>query len=221
MTRASDPVRPQLLGAAYSVYVRIARLALMEKGVDYDLAEIDIFGKHAGDAAYLKLHPFGRIPTLRHGDFILYETAAITRYVEEAFAGPSLQPGDVRFRARMMQMIGVMDSYLYRPLVWGLYVASNEAAKSGKPADAAALSVAMAKSRTALGALADLTDDGPWLLGRHLTLADLHLQPMLAYGCRTAEGRALLQERPRLREWWERMQTLPSVVATRFEAELI
>lgn len=211
--------RPQLLGAGYSVYVRIARLVLIEKNVAYDPVEIDIFGAHAGDAAYLKLHPFGRIPTFRHGDFTLYETAAITRYIDEAFPGPALQPSDRRTRARMMQMIGIMDSYLYRPLVWGLYVALDDAAKAGKPADAAALARAMMQARQALKAINDLAGDGPWLAGDALSLADLHLLPMLAYGCVTAEGEALLQEQTRLQRWRDWMKLRPSVAATRFAAE--
>jgi glutathione S-transferase len=212
--------RPQLLGAGYSVYVRIARLVLIEKGVAFDPVEIDIFGAHADDVAYRKLHPFGRIPTLRHGDFTLYETAAIARYVDEAFPGPALQPGDVLARARMMQMIGIMDSYLYRPLVWGLYVALGDAVKTGRPADAAALGKAMVQARLTLKTLNDLSSNGgPWLLGEALSLADLHLLPMLAYGCVTAEGRVLLAEQKRLQNWWERMQARPSVTETRFAAE--
>lgn len=212
-------VKPQLLGANYSVYVRIARLALIEKGVAYDPVEIDIFGAHAEDAAYLKLHPFKRIPTLRHGDFTLYETAAITRYVDEAFPGPALQPGDAQTRARMTQMIGVMDNYLYRPLVWGLYVALDDAAKVGKPADAAALGKAMMLARQALKAVNDLIGDGPWLAGNALSLADLHLLPMLAYGRVTAEGKALLAEQVRLQRWWDEMKQRPSVTTTRFATE--
>lgn len=216
--------RPLLLGAAYSVYVRIARLVLLEKGVAHDRSDIDIFGTHAGDAAYLKLNPFARIPTLRHGDFTLYETAAIARYVDEAFPGPALQPDTAMARARMAQMIGIMDSYLYRPLVWGLYVAHDEAAKAGKAADPATLGEAMVKARLALAALSELAlsdpvQDGPWLLGGRLSLADLHLVPMLAYGVLTAEGRALLAEQRRLQDWWRSMLALPSVAATRFAAE--
>jgi glutathione S-transferase len=216
----TEAAKPQLLGAAYSVYVRAARLALLEKGVDHGLVEIDIFGAQADNAAYLKLHPFARIPTLRHGDFALYETAAITRYVDEAFPGPALQPSDTRSRARMAQMIGIMDSYLYRPLVWGLYVAHDTAAKAGKPADPASLGEAMMKSRLALKAVANLAQDGPFLQGDRISLADLHLLPMLAYGRITAEGRALIREQNKLLAWWEMMQARPSVAATRFAAEL-
>ncbi len=51
---------PTLYGAAYSVYVRAVRLALVEKGVEYKLVEVDIFG--AVPDWYAALHPFKRIP---------------------------------------------------------------------------------------------------------------------------------------------------------------
>ena len=81
-----------LHGYHYSVYNRIARLALAEKGVAYDRVEVNPFADIP--AEYLALHPFGRVPTLVHDGFVLYETGAITRYVDRTFAGPALQPGD-------------------------------------------------------------------------------------------------------------------------------
>ena len=80
-----------LHGYRYSVYVRIVRLALAEKGVAYERVEVNPFAPDV-PAAYLALHPFGRVPTLVHDDFALYETGAITRYLDRAFAGPALQP---------------------------------------------------------------------------------------------------------------------------------
>ena len=59
---------PTLYGAAYSVYVRAARLALVEKGVEYALVEVDIFGG-AVPGWYAKLHPFKRIPAFEHDGF--------------------------------------------------------------------------------------------------------------------------------------------------------
>ncbi len=119
----------------------------------------------------------------------------------------------------MNQIISIADNYLYRPLVWGVYVARDEAAKSKAPLDQAALDVAIAGSRAALAALAGLAEDGGWLLGDSLSLADLHLAPMIAYGCVTTEGRALLAEQPHLATWWERMNARASMAATRFTAE--
>ena len=111
-----------LFGLERSVYTRIARLALEEKGIPYSLHEVEIFGPNGVPAEHLLRHPFGRIPVLQHGAFALYETAAITRYIDEAFPGPLLQPREPETRARMNQIIGVLDSYAYRPMVWGVFV---------------------------------------------------------------------------------------------------
>ena len=111
-----------LYGLTRSVYTRIARLVLQEKGVAYTLHEVEIFGPSGVPEAHRTRHPFGRIPALEHDGFWLYETGAITRYVDDAFAGPSLQPGNPQTRARMNQIISVLDSYGYRPMVWHVFV---------------------------------------------------------------------------------------------------
>jgi len=96
-----------LHGYHYSVYRRIARLALAEKGVSYQQVEVNPFALPI-PADYLALHPFGRVPTLVHDDFVLYETGAITRYVDRAFDGPALQPEQARALARMDQIIAIV-----------------------------------------------------------------------------------------------------------------
>jgi glutathione S-transferase len=92
-----------LYGLGRSVYTRIARLALEEKGVGYTLEEVEIFGPDGAPPEHLERHPFGRIPALEHAGFVLYETVAITRYIDEAFAGPRLQPEDVIARAKRIR----------------------------------------------------------------------------------------------------------------------
>ena len=74
--------RPVVYGADYSVYVRIVRLALHEKGVDYDLIPVDVFAEGGPPAWYFDFHPFGRIPAFEHEGLRLYETTAIARYVD-------------------------------------------------------------------------------------------------------------------------------------------
>ena len=96
---------PVLYGLSRSVYTRIARLALEEKGVRYTLEEVEIFDSPGAPAEHLARHPFGRIPAIEHGDFRLYEAQAIVRYIDQAFDGPSLTPADPRAQARMNQVI--------------------------------------------------------------------------------------------------------------------
>lgn len=84
--------KPVVYGADYSVYVRIVRLVLEEKGVGYELVPVDIFAADGIPGWYFEHQPFGRIPAFEHDGFRLYETGAIARYVDEAFGGPALQP---------------------------------------------------------------------------------------------------------------------------------
>ena len=206
--------RPRLYGAGYSVYVRIARLALSEKGVDYDLVPVDVFAGEGLTPPHRGRHPFGRIPAFEHGDFALYETGAIVRYVDEAFEGPRLQPAGLRERARCNQIIGVADAYAYRSLVWDIYVERVERPAEGRAPDEARIAAALPVARTCLSAVSDLMGEQPWLAGAELSLADLYLAPMIAYFVQAPEGEAMLRAHGRLAQWWERIAARPAMRAT-------
>jgi glutathione S-transferase len=193
--------KPTLYGADYSVYVAIARLALEEKGVEYEHVPVDVFAADGVPPWYLEYHPFGRIPAFAHGDLRLYETSAICRYVDEAFDGPPLQPADAYRRARMSQIIGMLDAYAYRPMVWDVAVERMEKSTPDEDLIAAGLE----RSATALGALAALKAEGPWLLGDDLSLADLHAAPIIGYFTRVSEGRTLLARYPAIEAWMGRL----------------
>ena len=120
----------QLHGYQYSVYAWIARLALHEKAIGYTWVEINPFAKDVPEA-YLAMHPFGRVPTLVNGDFVLFETGAITRYIDEAFQGPALQPSKPEDRARVSQIISIVDGYAYWPLVRQVFSHGVFPAKAG------------------------------------------------------------------------------------------
>lgn len=202
--------KPVLYGADYSVYVRIARMALEEKGVDYELVPLDIFAADGIPAWYLEHHPFGRIPAFEHDGFRLFETNAITRYVDEAFDGPALQPADARGRARMGQMTGMLDAYGYRAMVWDVAVERLEKAEPDETLIAGGLS----RAETVLKVLTSLKAPGPWLLGDQVTLADLHAAPIIAYFLKVADGQKLLAQFADIRDWYARAVERPSFVRT-------
>ena len=205
-----------LYGADYSVYVRIVRLALKEKGVEYTFSPIDIFAEGGPPPGYLEKHPFGKIPALDHDGFCLHETTAITRYVDAAFDGPRLQPDDIRQRARMDQIIGIGDSYMYRPMVWDLYVERVEKPRRGESPDETRIAAALHKSQNALRALTGLMGAHHWLAGDSISLADLHLAPMIDYFQMTGEGRTMLKACPGLSDWWDRIAARPGMAATAY-----
>ena len=206
----ADPVH--LHGYRYSAYSRIARLALLAKGVEHRTVEVDPFAELSG--AYLKRHPFGRVPMLTHGAFELFETGAITRYVDRAFEGPPLQPGAAPALARMDQVISVIDSYAYWPMVRQVSSHGFFRPFFEEPSSQAEIDAGLDASATALSFLDRVAGEGLVLSGRDLTLADFHLAPMIDYFVRAEKGKAALSSRSALQGWWDRMSGLDLVQAT-------
>lgn len=211
--------KPIVFGARYSTYTRSVFLALAEKGVAYELQEVDVFRDGGAEPDYLARHPFGRIPAFEHDGFRLYETAAILRYVDEAFPGPALQPADLRERARMTQIIGIIDSYVYRAMIWDIYVERSRGVTEPGAPDEARIAAAIPRAATCLETFAGLMGESAFLAGGALTLADLHFVPMMAYFRLTPEGRSLIGAAPAISRWWDAVSARPSVAATRFQLE--
>src|SRR5262249_23253252 len=104
-----------LYGFPRSVYVQMAGIVLTHKEVPYAFHDLET---EMNTPSHLALHPFERVPILKHGDFIVYETAAIVGYADDAFDGPKLTPADPQRRARMSQWISAVNGYYYPYLIY-------------------------------------------------------------------------------------------------------
>jgi glutathione S-transferase len=195
---------PILFGADYSVYTRIARLALIEKHVEHQFEAVDIFNPAGPSAEHLKRQPFGKIPALSHGDFTLFETSAIARYVDEEFDGPQLQPARAQGRARVAQIVGLLDAYGYRSMVWDIFVERVRKPVRGEASDEARIAAGVERAGLCLRLLEEFMGDGLWLVGdsKNPSLAD------------PPEGATLLERRPGVAAWWDRIRRRSSMRAT-------
>ncbi len=170
----------ELHGYQYSVYSWIARLALHEKGVAYNWVEVNPFAENI-PASYLATHPFKRVPALIHTGFIVYETGAITRYVDEAFEGPKLQSIEPKERARCNQIMSMVDSYAYWPLVRQVFSHRVFRPVMKLQADENELRKGLEAAPRVLAALEKAAGEGQYRCGNQPSLADIHLAPMIGY----------------------------------------
>jgi glutathione S-transferase len=202
-------------GVPGSPYVRSALLGLEERGIPYRLAVVAP-GAHRG-AEHLQRQPFGRVPAMEHGDFGLYETQAILRYADTLGSGPSLVPGDARSAARMNQIVGIVDWYVFPTITVGV---TAERLLSqyfwGRPTDEANIAKAMPVARTCIGELERLKGSGEFMAGNSVSIADLMLAPQLEVFRATPEGAELLQHTS-LEGWLTRMAMRASMQATQAE----
>ncbi len=201
-----------IYGVLGSPFVRSVQVALEEKGQPYRLHALGP-GESKGQE-HLKRHPFGRIPAFRHGDFSLYETQAIVRYLDDVFPDPPLQPQDPQARARMNQIIGINDWYFF-PKVSAVIVFQRIVgpALMGTTPDDTAIEAALPMGRTCIAELDRLLGSAKFLAGDRLSIADVMLAPQIDFFADTPEGRAIL-EGTQLQKWLARMNTRPSMLAT-------
>jgi glutathione S-transferase len=209
--------KPIVYGPAYSTYTRSTRLALEEKGVDYDLVEVD-FLQGPMPAEQMERHPFAKVPAFEHDDFRLYEVSAIERYVDEAFDGPALQPEGTRDRARMNQIISIIDSYTYPCTIGQLVIQRIVMPMLGEQPDESIIAEAMPQIANCMNSIAALHEGSGFLVGDRLTLADIHLAPVFDYFQTTPDSAAILQEHAGLRSWWDEMSARDSMRNTPFMA---
>mgnify|MGYP000694305839 CR=1 FL=1 len=195
-------------GNPLSTYTRTVRMALVEKGVAYDLEPVDFRAPE-----YRKVHPFGKIPAMRHGDFQVYETMAMAKYIDRAFDGPALQPDAPRPRAVMDQWISATLDYFYAAMVRKLVFERLVAPAQDRAPDEALVQSALPEIDLQIRVLADALDRTPYLAGEDMTLADLFVQPVLFYVNFTPEGRERLAGTPIL-DWLDRMNARDSAEAT-------
>lgn len=194
-----------IYGPPQSSYVRTVRMACAEKGVPYELKHVEF-----GSADHTSLHPFARIPILRHRDFILCETSAIVRYIDAVFEGPALQPDEPRAAGLMNQWISTINDYYYEVMIRGLVLPRLGVAPLDEPRMAALRPRLTHQCRVADLALGK----NRFLAGAQLTLADLFLAPIISQVMKTPEGGRAIPSHPHLARWLRSMMERDSYTAS-------
>jgi glutathione S-transferase len=199
-------------GVPGSPFLRAVQVGLEEKGATYRLQALA--PGESKSEAYLKRQPFGRVPAFEHGDFSLYETQAILRYINDIFPTPAFEPTDPRAAARMNQIIGINDWYFF-PRAAAIIVFQRIIGPIlfGTAADEAAISAAVPTARLCIGELDRLLGSQAFLAGASLSIADIMLAPQIDFFSITPEGATLL-EGTGLKAWLARMNERPSMIAT-------
>jgi glutathione S-transferase len=195
----------EIRGFPQSTYTRVVLMACREKGIDYELKPAP---PHSPEVT--AIHPFGKIPVMRHGDVELCESKAIATYLDRVFPGPPLMPSDPRLAALAEQWISVvntvMDGTLIRNYLFH-YIFPKTA--DGKP-DRAAIAALAPVVREQLQLLDKAVAKTGYLAGDRLTLADLNLMPILYYIKQFPEGAEALAAAKHLSAYYERNAARPS-----------
>lgn len=100
---------------------RKVRIALLEKGLEFERINIDLAKREQKNPEYLKIHPFGQVPALDDEGFIVYDSTIINEYLEDEYPYPALMPEDSEGRARARLMEDLRDTRFNPPFVKLMY----------------------------------------------------------------------------------------------------
>lgn len=178
----------RLCGFAASNYYNKVKLALLEKGIAFE--EEVVYPSR--DPALLADSPMGKVPFLRLPEGPLAESQAIVEYLEDRFAHPPLYPADPLARARVRELIELIELHLELP-ARRLY---GEAFFGGKASEEVKSEVRALLGK-GLAATARLAKFSPFIAGESFTHADcaalVHL-PLVSAVCKAVLGADLVAE---------------------------
>lgn len=199
-------------GSPYSWRVQ---LALEYKRVPYESHLLDFAKQEHKSPQLLRMTPRGRVPVLREGEFVVYESLACLHYLDRKYPEPPLFGRTPEESATIMRVICEYQAYAEGPLLQ--IVAAVFFDKLGEKVEdvTRAMHVMAAEARTIESRLA-VSD---WLVGEHVSAADLVVFPQIMLLMRALEKREAeeLRERfipmernyPAIARWIARVEQLP------------
>lgn len=187
-------------GRSNSVNVRKVLWAVAELGLEH--RHIEAGGAHGqvNNEAYRQLNPNGLVPSLQHGDFVLWESNAIVRYLAEVFGQGSLQPEGAQARAaadKWMDWASLAFSVPFRDIFWNSVRATPEQRSETE----------IQRGLEQAGQLLRIVDQTlaqqPFLSGERLGIGDIPLGTQLQ-ALRTLPYK--VDDIPHVDAWYERLR---------------
>ncbi|MBR9885663.1 MAG: glutathione S-transferase family protein [Oceanospirillales bacterium] len=171
-----------ILGPTFSNFVRSVMLCCEEKGAEYSVGR-ELDGQSIGlkSEEHFKLHPYGKVPVLIHGDRVIFETAVICRYIDAVFDGPALQPEHLWERTQLEMASAEISLYIDKALVRDLLLEFAFPKGEDGSIRMDAVEKALPEAQKALVRIEQLLADRDFIVGNHYTMADALLTPMLNY----------------------------------------
>jgi glutathione S-transferase len=194
----------KIWGRNTSVNVQKVMWAVGELGLPHERIDIGgSFGKN-NEPAYLAMNPNGLVPTLEEDGFVLWESNAIVRYLAAKYGAGTLEPADLRLRARASSWMDwqlTVAAPALTPVFWGLVRTPPE------KRDQAAIEAGKIKTIAAMKIVDAQLANSAFLAGDTLSVGDIPAA-LMAY-----RFRRLVPERPaleHLERWFAAIEQRPA-----------
>ncbi|MEH2359567.1 glutathione S-transferase family protein [Nostoc sp.] len=196
----------KIYSAVVCPYAHRSRLVLQEKGIDFDLIEIDLQNKPQG---FTDISPYGKVPAIAHNHHRVWESAVINEYLNEVFPNPPLLPSSPIAKAQARIWIDFANTRFvpaFSALLRSPDIQQQEAAKQELYKHLEFI------ENEALG---KLSEEGPYWFGESVSLVDFTFYPWFERlpALKHYRGFGIPEEFTRLRQWKKALKQRDSVVA--------
>jgi glutathione S-transferase len=180
------------------------RMVLHEKGIDFEVNEVDLSNK---SEEFLSVSPYGKVPVLSVNGTSLYESNIVNEYLEEVYGSPKLMPENPEERALVRSWMAFADDYFF-PSVYRVRMGLQRGYSEDE------IREAKEKLDDALSRLENQLESGEYLVGEY-TLADIaHAGNFHRLRVLAKSGEVSLEYYPNVMVWIERMQSRESYEAS-------
>jgi glutathione S-transferase len=197
-------LKPKLYNTQRCPYARRTRIVLHEKGIDFDVHEVDLSNK---DEEFLSVSPYGKVPVVAIDGITLYESNVVNEYLDEVHEIPRLMPANPEQRALARSWMAFADDYFF-PFILRVRMGSQRGFSEEQ------IQEAKEKLQDALSRLERQLDNREYLMGEY-TLADIAHAGNFHRLREVAErGDVPLQKYPNVVAWMERVEGRKSYEAS-------
>jgi glutathione S-transferase len=164
-------------GVPFSAHTRKVIIAALEKGLSYEIVPVIPLTPPPG---WHELSPLGLIPVIQDGDFTLSDSTAICQYLDRAYPGTALYPGDARQFARVVWIEELVDGGLVPHVLRGLLMQRVFAPKFlGKAPDEALIQISLTQMIPPRLAYLEKVLSGDWFVANTFSMADIAVASIL------------------------------------------
>jgi glutathione S-transferase len=196
-------MKPKLYNTQRCPYARRSRIVLHEKGMDFDVHEVDLANK---SEEFLSASPTGKVPVIVVDGDSIYESNVVNQYLDEVMDGPKLMPEDPKRRAYARIWMSFADTDFF-PAVFVASVGRERGFSEDR------ISEAFEKLEAALRKLEERLE-GREYLADEFSLADVaHAGNFVRLRELEERGEASLETYPNVAAWMERLEARTSYEA--------
>jgi glutathione S-transferase len=193
----------KIFGHPMSTCTRKVLMTLAETNTPHEFTMVDFAkGEHKAEP-HLSRQPFGQVPALQDGDFELYESRAMCRYINDKANG-TLIPRDLRERARMEQWISIESSNFTGPVMKPVFHHIFRREQTPET-----LQTASEQLDRCLAIMDKQLASNAFIAGASFTLADVCFMPYVEYGMATP-AKDVFAKHPHVTAWWNKISEKPT-----------